>query len=326
MYTNRGQRRNLGHLHAAEGTTGTAVVLEPVKTYTAQICPPNCPPGYTAPVVGQQVLTAEDLAPPTEAAPVGARRAGETIEQWAFRIGKVAPSSVPLESPVVIPEVRSNETVVNGTITYSPVYNIPSKLPYLAGPNMTINSLTKAISESTARNPEMEYFSRLFNSGLTADQIATVRGNVAALQNIDAMTLQRQKYQEQQRTAYATRTGTYAPALTPVTLSEKRMAAQREEQLRAAMFASSGADIAFYDESRRFRPTELQEQEMAERRGEASANQVYESDNGDVATYANGQAVAPPGGIGVPRPGDGAAPGGAAALTLAGLIALMFLA
>jgi hypothetical protein len=101
------------------------------------------------------------------------------------------------------------------------------------------------------------------------------------------------------------------------------MEAMREQQLRDAMFKG---ETAFYDEARRFRPSELQEQEMAERRGEASANQVTVTDDGvDAATYANGQAVAPPGGVGVPRPGAPAQPGGAAALIPLGILAYLFL-
>jgi hypothetical protein len=267
---------------------------------------------------GGAVLTAEQLSPAVPESfyiqNPGIPRPGETIEQFAFRTGKVAPSSVPTESPVAIPAVP---------ITWTAISQVPSKLPYLAGPNLTINSLTKQISESTSVNPEMEFHSQLFGSGLTGDQIATVRGNVLALKNIALMEQQRQQYLAQQRTAYATKTGIYAPSASAPTLSATRMEAMREQQLREAMFVG---ETAFYDEARRFRPSELQEQEMAERRGEASANQVTVTDDGvDAATYANGQAVAPPGGVGVPRPGAPAQPGGAAALIPLGILAYLFL-
>lgn len=346
MYVTRRQLSGVNcgrdyRLGAATSVVPKALIMEPIKLMPEEPTPEPVQLIETASEANGQMyaggsatfdesaggafLTEADLSPAVPEAfylqNPGIPRPGETIEQYAFRTGKVAPSSVPLESPVVIPQVTSNQTVVNGTVTYSPVYNIPSKLPYLAGPNMTINSLTKQISSSTATNPEMEFHAQLFGSGLTADQIATVRGNVLALKNIDAMTLQQQKYQQQQRDAYTPPSARIGP--TPTSLSTARTAAYAEQQLRDAQFAAS---TAFYDEARRFRPSELQEQEMAERRGEATANQVTVTDDGvDAATYANGQAVAPPGGVGVPRPGAPAQPGGAAALIPLGILAYLFL-
>jgi len=248
-------------------------------------------------------------------------RPGETAEQYAMRTGHLTSSMVsgtpvtatPAPAPVNPPGVK-----------YSYV-NVPSKIPYLSGPTFSVNLMTRTLYESKSSNPEVEFASRLFRMPRT--EIERVRANVAALRNIDAAQLQQDRYKAQQATLAAKSPAqAYAASLKmPPTLSATRMAAMREQQIREAKFAASGADISFYDEMRRFRPSELQEQEMAERRGEASANQVYASDGGDVATYANGQAVAPPGGVGVPRPGDGA-PGGAAALVPLGLLALLFLA
>ena len=246
-----------------------------------------------------------------------------------------APDPAIYGSPIVHltdePTFRATDTappasaVADPRITYADVRNIPSRLPFLAGPDMGVNTLTRLISESTAQNPEVAYSNALFS--MTPAQIETVRRNVLALKNIDLQYEQRAKYHQQLQADLAAGTGAFADRTTSAapTLSSKRMAALREQQLREAMFAEQGSDIAFYDEIRRFRPSEAQEQEMIERRGEANANQITETADGlDVARYANGQAVAPPGGVGVPRPGVAAQPGGAAALTAAGLLALLY--
>lgn len=173
-----------------------------------------------------------------------------------------------------------------------------------------LHKLSTQLATSKSGNPEMEFHSTLFN--LPPEQIAEVRRQVLAHKQA---ALRGGVY-------YSGPGGTYTkPSVTDIapTKSEQRMAAEREAALRTAMFQS---ETAHYDPYRKFQASEEQAQEMAERRGEASANQVTVTDDG--FDYA-GQAVAPPGGVGVPRP-DAGAPGGAAALIPLGILAYLFLA